>query len=606
MKILFEGCKYQNLSDLLGGHFAKQVVDGKHKVCWVGYCWNDNLNDGRGDAVFILPKVLVFNPDEEKKNPAGTKTGKVFGEFAPVDLIDFDGLSGEAREKLDGKIKTKDGEKGRFKDFLLEFAIQTYRALSVFDKDGRSKSGENVIERPPSKQSVRGVTHVFDTKLDVILALLEFYRRNRDFVVFTAKRCHSGFNKVNWPKTVAKKTPIFQSPDEPVYVETENRKKRVDFEEELLVIFHSILHHVAKTWGFPVKFDLNYETIAGVRFKHYLDGYGAARLRAIKYRYFSDKLLELWELCYLFFEKHRKSARSTTPTEYLFARKFDVVFEAMIDELVGEPDLPKGLRDLKEQKDGKRADHIYFDQSLLGELSGIRVAEARNVCCIGDSKYYGINNEIGSESIAKQFTYAKNVIQWNVDNQDTRFPMLRDIIEGYDITPNFFVSAIGTKDGRLLDFDDDGMEKKVQHKTSLHFKDRLFDRDTLHLVYFNVNFFRILSLYARNQASGKSAWRENVRKKIRNGIVHTLFDKYVFYLLSPKIGQSSAKQFLHNNFWTIQGKVRSIGYANDNMNRYLLALDRNEQNKQEQNKILELLKGAFTIREISDGNVTPG
>lgn len=34
---------------------------------------------------------------------------------------------------------------------------------------------------------------------------------------------------------------------------------------------------------------------------------------------------------------------------------------------------------------------------------------------IGDSKYYKRGNSLGKESVYKQFTYARNVIQWNID-----------------------------------------------------------------------------------------------------------------------------------------------------------------------------------------------
>lgn len=34
---------------------------------------------------------------------------------------------------------------------------------------------------------------------------------------------------------------------------------------------------------------------------------------------------------------------------------------------------------------------------------------------IGDSKYYKLSGELGDESVYKQYTYARNVIQWNLD-----------------------------------------------------------------------------------------------------------------------------------------------------------------------------------------------
>ena len=57
---------------------------------------------------------------------------------------------------------------------------------------------------------------------------------------------------------------------------------------------------------------------------------------------------------------------ATDKQEYLLAKNFYVVFEAMIDELVGDPrdKIPKGLKD---QLDGKRVDHMYEDQNLTND-----------------------------------------------------------------------------------------------------------------------------------------------------------------------------------------------------------------------------------------------
>ena len=598
MRLLVEGCEYDKdlLTEILGEGIAHDALDGNGKFRFVGYLWNDEKNE----AVFFLPKVIVYKPDDDESDDSDNgKRGKVFGVINPNDLaeLNLNDISKDSKTPSETVSREQKEFLLQRKEFLLEFAIRIYRALAVFRKTNTDKS---VSLEASSKHSVRGAKHVFDTRLDVILALLEFYRRNRDFVVFTAKRCHSGFNRVNWTKTVAKKTPVFQSDDEPVYMQVENREKRVDFEEELLVIFHSILHYVAKTWGFAVTFDLNYEPIAGAQFERYLGGYGAARLRAIKYRYFSDKLLELWELCYLFFKFSRSDSRSATPQEYLYAKKFDVVFEAMIDELIGDSldgELD-GLKKLKEQADGKRADHIYFDQSLLGDLSGIPNAQARNVCCIGDSKYYGIGNEVGEDSIAKQFTYAKNVIQWNIGHNlkpenesrfktknESRFPMLRDdVTEGYDIVPNFFISAVPGVGNDGIEgecaFDKDklfGKEgfsaRKEQPSFSRQFENRLFDRDTLHIAHFDVNFFFVIALYGRNNAAAKAEWKRKVHKAIRESFSDILKKRYSFFELMLLDGKTDAiaKDYIKCHFADLIGKVFSLEAGGPR--KWLLALE---------------------------------
>ncbi len=113
------------------------------------------------------------------------------------------------------------------------------------------------------------------------------------------------------------------------------------------------------------------------------------------------------DLCYAFFDKAYQIKTSTDNREYLLAKSFHIVFEAMIEELIGDNDVPKGL---KEQADGKLVDHFYTYDGLL-----INRGKDNDIYYIGDSKYYKIGSKPGKESVYKQYTYARNVIQWNLN-----------------------------------------------------------------------------------------------------------------------------------------------------------------------------------------------
>lgn len=95
-------------------------------------------------------------------------------------------------------------------------------------------------------------------------------------------------------------------------------------------------------------------------------------------------------------------------------------------------------------------------------------SENKQTYYIGDSKYYKMGHELGSESIYKQYTYARNVIQWNLDifnNGNTTESGIRirdDVTEGYNIIPNFFVSA---KMDESFDYTNDGIEKQIARRT---------------------------------------------------------------------------------------------------------------------------------------------
>ena len=257
---------------------------------------------------------------------------------------------------------------------------------------------------------------------------------------------------------------------------------------------------------------------------------------------------------------------TTEKREYLLVKSFYVVFEAIIDELVGDNPLPDGMD--KKQEDGKIVDHLFTAQSLID-------SEAKQTYYIGDSKYYKMGHELGPESVYKQYTYARNVIQWNLDifNDGKQTPsgvkLRDDVTEGYNIIPNFFISA---KLNEHFDYSDDGIEKtdrKHNKHKKMQFKNRLFDRDTLLLFHYDVNFLFVLSLYARDNAVQKAEWKEKVRNKFRQEIQNWLQQDYNFYAMRARPGVNG-KEYIKHNFKEVVGKIYT---PFKDENTYSLALD---------------------------------
>ena len=218
--------------------------------------------------------------------------------------------------------------------------------------------------------------------------------------MFTIKNLHRGNNKINWTRTIGHSQAFVQD-DDVVYLSPVNKKRIINYEEELFVIFYSILNYLNNEYGFHTSINIQYDLITGRQFEQYLHGMGKTRLMQIKYKYFSDKALQLWDLCFAFFESSYRIAINTHAQEYILAKSFNVVFEAMIDELIGTPHnrIPKGLAD---QDDGKRVDHLYTDLALTSADKQTN----REVYYIGDSKYYKNDHTLTSDSIYKQYTYA--------------------------------------------------------------------------------------------------------------------------------------------------------------------------------------------------------
>ena len=366
----------------------------------------------------------------------------------------------------------------------------------------------------------------------------------------------------------------------------------------MLVIFFSILNYIGDQYGFAKDINCNFNLIKNKQFETYRNGFGKVRLQQIKYKYFSDKALELWELCYAFFDNANKIFTNKDQKEYLLVKNFNIVFEAIIDELIGDRDIPKGL---KEQEDGKRVDHMYTYKGLTSH------EENKPIYYIGDSKYYKIGNKVGKESVYKQFTYARNVIQWNLNlfmNGDKgdkewigRVPMLRDErTEGYNIIPNFFISA---RLNRELNYKEEIEQtcKKHTHFSNKHFENRLFDRDTLLISHYDVNFLYVVSLYARNNTLQKDAWKEKVRAMFREEIQRILAEKYDFYAMTahPDV---DADAYIKEHFQDILGKIYSP-YTDKGV--FSLALDNDKSFKESNDKLLYELQKYFYIKEISIG-----
>ncbi|MCQ2360460.1 MAG: restriction endonuclease [Paludibacteraceae bacterium] len=524
----------------LGGF---ENIEGRVSVNYVGYYYSPELKD----CVFILPKVLLSI--DENKNEL------VFGKHSPEDIINIDEDSPLSEEQ---------------RRFIYEFSVWIYRAIDVFRVNSKQTG---IIYYKHNAQMSKGRRKVCNTFLDVILSLIQFNKENQDFFFFILRNLHSGMNKINWTKTISKSQSIVQG-NEALYLNPVNKKRRINFDEELLIIFFSILNYVNDKYGFSAEINANFNLIPKCQFEIYLSGFGKARLLQIKYKYFSDKALQLWELCYAFFERSHKIAVSTELQEYLLAKDFNIVFESMIDELVGDkiPQKDRRLRELKEQLDGKMVDHLYQWQNLVNNDD-----EDKNVYYIGDSKYYKKNNPIGRESVYKQFTYARNVIQWNIDlfNDGTddekkgHIKLRDDVTEGYHIIPNFFISA---QQNTLEKRDDIHLtDKSEKYFFSRQFENRLFDRDTFLIAHYDVNFLFIVALYGRNNLGEKESWKRKVRKMFRTEIQNMLKDKFLFYALTP-YENVDAEEYIREHFQYLLGKVFKPFEDVDNQQYFSLAL----------------------------------
>lgn len=556
MKLLIEDFPYpaEKVRGLLGGDQPFET-EGVCRIHNVGYYYNPSIQD----CVFVLPKVIL-----DFKEDACAET--VFGQFHPNEIIDIN---------KEFRVKNLNQEQ---RDFIFNLSTWIYRAIAEFvrinEEHPEVQRSHIVFKKHYSNISLNG-KNTEGTLIDIILSLIKFANENRDWFMFIIKNIHRGDNKINWTKTIATKT-AFINENVPLYLEIVNKKKTINFDEELLVIFYSILRYVREKYGFPTEQIVNYKLIIGQQFDSYLSGLGKSRLLQIKYKYYSDKALQLWNLCYCFFAMIEQIAMRPDVSEYLFVSNFDIVFETMIDELISDKNIPSSLRD---QRDGKVVDHIYSFQSLI---------TPSNIYHIGDSKYYKIGASVHGNSEYKQYTYARNVIHFNLDlwqryGADApsygALPYLDALTEGYNVTPNFFISSEidheykYNEPGLHLHKANDGKSYAV----SKHFNNRLFDRDTLWLSHYDINFLYVLALFVSPHQSVREEFKVFTRKIFRDQIINLLNEKYEFFHIT--IDNTKIELFVSQNFRELIGKVyHYINLHGDDI--LILALEKGQKDSE--------------------------
>ena len=524
MKILVEDYPYNSpaavgiLSDF-EPKSGKKGVSSSH----VGYCFSKELND----CCFFLPKVIL------------NKDNMVFGDIEPETIVEL------------GQSKLNDDQKS----FLSSLGIWIYRALAEY----RDSNPDTVILHEKQFSETSGTEEVEGTYLDIILSLVKFYQDNRDFVVYTLRNIHSHQHRINWQKTISRTQAIIQG-DEPVYVDPISKKKVINYDEELLVIFFSILNYLKK-YGFQITLDINVNLITGELFNSYLDGLGTSKLRRIKYKYFSDKMRQLWNLCYSFFRKEEEIRSSRNESEFLMATNFNIVFEAMVDELLGN----KEYDDWKKLGDGKVLDHIYKYRSVCSK---------EETFYIGDSKYYKVAQGVQekSESTMKQFSYARAIVNASIrESLQNTWPYRDALTEGYAVIPNFF---IGSETDPQLRWDVDGLDRDDivgEPFHSMQFVNRLFDRDTLWVRQYNINFLYVLSSYASADDSTKGKFKEKAHRLFRERTIDLLNRHYDFYILTPK-GDKTLDDVMQGSVkWDLRGMVYRISQTEQQL---LLAFEK--------------------------------
>lgn len=561
MRIYFENHKYN--SDLIKPYLTtfklcEDISSHTASTDFIGYIFVSN--EKYSGPIFILPKSFLID-DNGKDTVLGMKG------IYPEDVINCD--DEENPLELAGKGS-----------FLPELGLWLYRALNRFRNEHEGSPISALAELDSQlPEDFRRDKDFLSTALD----LIDFLKDHRSLFTQISLINHSGRNKIDWAKTI-KGDPFFEN-GEPWYLDPAIKEKTINIDDTLIVLYYSVLKYLRDKYRFPIDLgEVPYQLLSPTDVQRLIDtGIGSKQLKRIRHKYFRDDLKHLWGLLDSFFTFNMSDEDKEKKREHLLVRKFHVIFEAMIDALVSDT---RGVEALKNQADGHLVDHIFSFPSLIGGKSDIYF--------IGDSKYYKDDKRPEGVALYKQFTYAKNTIQYHIDElhlksktgaakKETKLRYRDTMTEGYNITPNFFIRSRVKEnntefDQPALTLCDDWNESKHQKypPTNKHFEDRLFDRDTLILREFSINLLFVIAAYAGYE---DECWTMDIHKTIRNAFIESIDEEYEFFILTPR----NILPLGFNQLYTdsLNGRTYAIHETDDSI---ILAFEKSERGRQDKEK----------------------
>lgn len=514
MKVYFEGTKYQ----------ASQIDRRVFKL------FSETTNKD-----FLQPSFVGYFSDHEKQPVV----------FLPKIAIDLVGKS-EASiiELATAGLSDSTSKKNAMNyEFLSKFIYTFYLSLIKFC----NRNSETIISLSGRLFEINLKRSSYKTtELETVIALLDFYKTHKELINFVAKQELSTSNlSIDWNRTVRSTTPVVSGKNV-IYMQATSNYEEQNFLDDLLIVFHSLLSFLNKTYGVKVKANelyvkLSYRSINSFNKKC------RKILKKIKGSHFDDRYVKLHKLLSAYFEIHSHNTKAKSNEDKLLIRDYNIVFEDMVDLLLSDQEV---ISELKNQRDGKIVDHLYkYDSLFTGD----------DIYYIGDSKYYKDTTSFSDLAKYKQFTYAKNVIQFNVDpfGEKEQLTYRDETTEGYNLTPSFFINGF-LKDENLTSPNHGFESDQFSDKTAFlcQFENRVFDRDSLYLCYFKMNFLFILKSYVTENRYTLLKLRDEVYTTIRSHFISLYNSNYDFYKLSPSY---PLNDFIERNFRAVHGKIYQSG-----------------------------------------------
>ncbi len=411
----------------------------------------------------------------------------------------------------------------------VHFMLERY----VRDSEGKSKDKDHRFQMPE-----RGQTRE-DSFLDVLIRIRNFFRRNSSFFFTHIARSLQPQGAIDWSATVSRgKEVVVNNGSDIFYPDPVYTRPDIDVDHKLFILFLSIVRFIKK-YGCKIAIDLDLELLPDKEIEGLCASKRGCRLlKSIRDMYFSDIAIEMWQLCYDFFDRN-VDIRDDGNEEYFYTMSFNMVFEKMIDTVIADPVASKLYSSA-----WARIDHVFegpdpiipdsrtlyvLDSKCYEEYENTTTQEIRsNLHSDSDSahKQKAYIDKIYGDAAKKGGKTASGILLLDYNNESHRF------------IPNcFIVPANDEMEDHLTTKKESG--QMIDHYNYWHWTHRpLFGITTKYIFVFHIDLKNLMSVYSSNDMIGCTMLRNDFRKRIHDQIHDFLYEQYDFNTsASPKNGE---------------------------------------------------------------------
>ena len=272
MKIFFENYRYPKdlMTKCFEGPGQEKILepadrDGYTMTKSIGYLFVKN--DRYDGPVFILPKTFLAEDINRKLT--------VFG------------LPGALPEKcIDVDSTENPMYRSNYDSFLPELGIWLYQALRRFYDRYKTTS---IIDEAQLEYLAPNSDSLDKDFLETTLRLVDFLRDHRNLFTQISLINHSGNARIDWTRTIARRT-AYKFGGDMYYLDPCIKDKTINIDEELIVLYYSILRYLKRKYHFPIQLgEVLYDLKSVTEIQNYIDnGTGAKTMQRIRHRYYRD------------------------------------------------------------------------------------------------------------------------------------------------------------------------------------------------------------------------------------------------------------------------------------------------------------------------------